>query len=75
MASPGNRHCANCIGTLSFPIARGRVFFTSFLLHFSAVDWAVSAHVDISHGIVHRRCVYVQWLELNGFVTLVLRLV
>jgi len=20
MASPGNRHCANCIGTLSFPI-------------------------------------------------------
>jgi len=23
MASPGNRHCANCIGTLSFPIATG----------------------------------------------------
>ena len=22
MASPGNRHCANCIGALSFPIAR-----------------------------------------------------
>ena len=22
MASPGNRHCANCIGTLSFPIHR-----------------------------------------------------
>jgi len=21
MASPGNRHCANCIGTLSFPIS------------------------------------------------------
>ena len=21
MASPGNRHCANCIGTLSFPMA------------------------------------------------------
>ena len=20
MASPGNRHCASCIGTLSFPI-------------------------------------------------------
>ena len=20
MASPGNRHCANCIGTLSFPM-------------------------------------------------------
>ena len=22
MASPGNRHCANCIGALSFPIYR-----------------------------------------------------
>ena len=22
MASPGNRHCANCIGTLSFPLAK-----------------------------------------------------
>jgi len=21
MASPGNRHCANCIGALSFPVA------------------------------------------------------
>ena len=21
MASPGNQHCANCIGTLSFPVA------------------------------------------------------
>ena len=22
MASPGNQHCANCIGTLSFPVRR-----------------------------------------------------
>ena len=22
MASPGNQHCASCIGTLSFPIGR-----------------------------------------------------
>jgi len=22
MASPGNQHCANCIGTLLFPIAK-----------------------------------------------------
>ena len=21
MASPGNQHCANCIGTLSFPVS------------------------------------------------------
>ena len=23
MTSPGNRHCANCIGTLYFPISDG----------------------------------------------------
>ena len=26
MASPGNQHCVNCIGTLSFPIARRQTF-------------------------------------------------
>jgi len=25
MASPGNRHCANCIGTLSFPTGSASV--------------------------------------------------
>ena len=25
MASPGNEHCANCIGTLSFPIGKATV--------------------------------------------------
>ena len=29
MASPGNQHCANCIGTLSFPIASRIVDLTS----------------------------------------------
>jgi len=24
MASPGNQHCANCVGTLSFPILTHR---------------------------------------------------
>jgi len=24
MVSPGNRHCADCIGTLSFPVTRDR---------------------------------------------------
>ena len=27
MASPGNRHCANCIGALSFPIASRIVWY------------------------------------------------
>ena len=26
MASPGNPHCANCIGTLSFPIITARCY-------------------------------------------------
>jgi len=26
MASPGNQHCATCIGTLSFPISRPTVY-------------------------------------------------
>jgi len=25
LASPGNQHCANCFGTLSFPIGSGTV--------------------------------------------------
>ena len=25
MASPGNQHCANCIGTLSFPIVNPKL--------------------------------------------------
>ena len=28
MASPGNRHCANCIGTLSFPTERNTSTFS-----------------------------------------------
>ena len=25
MANPGNRHCANCIGALSFPVVRKHI--------------------------------------------------
>ena len=32
MASPWNRHCANCIGALSFPITPARSFMHSFYL-------------------------------------------
>ena len=32
MASPGNRHCANCIGTLSFPIRLLTYLLTSLLV-------------------------------------------
>ena len=30
MASPGNRHCASCIGTLSFPIEVWRAYRQQF---------------------------------------------
>ena len=33
MASPGNRHCANCIGTLSFPIQSVRVRVLQSMVH------------------------------------------
>ena len=32
MASPGNRHCANCIGTLSFPIPIPRLSHRPYML-------------------------------------------
>ena len=31
MASPGNRHCANCIGTLSFPVKCSTTFCTDIV--------------------------------------------
>ena len=34
MASPGNQHCANCIGTLSFPITLHRK-----LINFGKVNY------------------------------------
>ena len=41
MASPGNRHCAKCIGTLSFPtrskihqkVLQGTMFATNTVTH------------------------------------------
>ena len=49
MASPGNQHCANCIGTLSFPIA------LSFL--------SVSGHLppDICHPAT---CPFLRFLSV-----------
>jgi len=32
MASPGNRHCVNCIGTLSFPVAVSKLCVKSMPL-------------------------------------------
>ena len=40
MASPGNQHCANCIGTLSFPIVECRIyiFYACFVGFFRPVS-------------------------------------
>ena len=53
MASPKNRHCANCIGTLSFPILsllRGRPKYKRSLM--LALDVAARPEV-IDQRIVH----------------------
>ena len=44
MASPGNEHCANCIGTLSFPIGKATVPSGP---RFSSVPLAAVAECDI----------------------------
>jgi len=39
MASPGNRHCANCIGTFSFPIVSNASAKRRRLLVYSFLDY------------------------------------
>jgi len=46
MASTGNRHCANCIGTLSFPIG---VQFSSFAVRPTEQALGVSVKANCSH--------------------------
>ena len=44
MASPGNQHCANCIGTLSFPISNAPVHHVVHELVFSSVQFSSCEH-------------------------------
>ena len=37
MASPGNQHCANCIGTLSFAVVGGQTFGRGKIEHVAEV--------------------------------------
>jgi len=63
MASPGNQHCANCIGTLSFPISNAPVHDVVHELVFSSVQFSSCEHAfkqrnailaAISGGSVYR---------------------
>ena len=46
MASPGNRHCANCIGTLSFPVAVSKLCVKSMPLRSTvAADFGQEVHI------------------------------
>jgi len=63
MASPGNQHCANCIGTLSFPISNAPVLDVVHELVFSSVQFSSCEHAfkqrnailaAISGGSVYR---------------------
>jgi len=48
MASPGNQHCASCIGTLSFPIA----YTPTLLPSMECTDLAAAAR-DSRLSLVH----------------------
>jgi len=67
-ASPGNRHCANYIGTLSFPIGSGS-YWAERPVHFSS-PWAASisgppsAILNTTHYSVHQ-CSFTQPLRFN----------
>jgi len=49
MTSPGNQHCADCIGTLSFPIyeERSRLFPTAWFIFNIIVNFLEEARLAI----------------------------
>jgi len=65
-ASPGNRHCANCIGTLSFPIhgsvTEGTVYITANIQYESMVQQAsymIQQYNDLSGaGVARIECLH-----------------
>ena len=46
MASPGNQHCANCIGTLSFPMA-ARLLPVFACRSFDVCNFARTKHLGL----------------------------
>ena len=59
MASPGNRHCASCIGTLSFPINQSINCFYRAMLRIRGTSHgfvSVSVSVCLSQvGVLRKR--------------------
>jgi len=49
MASPVNRHCASCIGTLSFPIIRN-VIKVNFLLLYAHYQHRLIEYTELTAG-------------------------
>ena len=47
MASPVNQHCANCIGTLSFPVSRTAWLRVSVLRRMAEPIWTSSASAKV----------------------------
>ena len=55
MASPGNQHCASCIGTLSFPIALLIIAVQSAVMFGLYKRWLVYAEPSLPRDAMHPR--------------------
>ena len=64
MASPGNQHCANCIGTLSIPIIAVRlcVAFTPSSYHLSIT--VASSRVSLTSS-AHVTTIFIEAIRLH----------
>jgi len=63
MDSPGNRHCANCIGTLSFPIPIPRLFHRPYMLKLTH-----QPRVGLRLGLAAREPIHSIYLFIYLFV-------
>ena len=66
MASPGNQHCANCIGTLSIPIIAVRlcVAFAPSSYHLSIRPTVASSRVSLTSS-AHVTTIFIEAIRLH----------
>jgi len=66
MASPGNQHCASCIGTLSFPLYR----LSHSVCHFPRICQIWRTHKNPTMPQKRRSTFLIDWLYLCTYVDL-----
>ena len=67
MTSPGNRRCANCIGTLSLPMARSPPGGAAMCRAFPVLRMTSRLHSAVTTGGADKSVVYSK--RLRGFDT------